>query len=450
MNLPNRFLADLPPDAPLTDETIREACLTLGRNRRSHLLRRSTEDLIDLIHHTARDWCDPRNPYRHLALTQGALQLGFGAETLAEGLDQFFGSITRQSLNHLVLQELGHPERLDRLVASLVETTSQTAAIARGPELLVHVTAGNVPNPALMSIVLGLLTRSAQFIKCATGTSLLPRLFVHSLAHTDPNLASCLEIAEWPRDQTHLEAMLFSQADCVTVTGSDEAVQAIRNKLPPKVRFLGYGHRISFAFVASDAARSDLKSVAQAAARDVTAWNQLGCLSPHLVYVEGAADQFAPLLAEELALIEKTKPRGPLPAEVAALISGRRDFYQIRADHSPETRIWCSPNSTAWTVVYEADPLFQISCLHRFVHVKSVANLDEALRHAEPVRDSVSTVGLAASSSSTRKLATQLAAWGVTRVCPLGQMQRPPLTWRHDGRPVLGDLLAWTNWEQEF
>ena len=35
------------------------------------------------------------------------------------------------------------------------------------------------------------------------------------------------------------------------------------------------------------------------------------------------------------------------------------------------------------------------------------------------------------------------------RVCPLGQMQEPPLTWRHDGRPALADLITWTDWEMK-
>jgi len=46
-----------------------------------------------------------------------------------------------------------------------------------------------------------------------------------------------------------------------------------------------------------------------------------------------------------------------------------------------------------------------------------------------------------------QEIATQLARWGATRICPLGQMQNPPLTWRHDGRPALGDLVTWTDFE---
>jgi len=145
---------------------------------------------------------------------------------------------------------------------------------------------------------------------------------------------------------------------------------------------------------------------------------------------------------------EASEPRGDLPPESAATIASRRAVYEVRAAHSPDTRLWRSENSTAWTVVHEADPRFQMSCLNRFVYVKAVADLTDALQNADVVRGKVSTVGLAADADQARELALQLARWGATRVCPLGQMQNPPLTWRHDGRPALGDLVTWTDWER--
>ena len=45
--------------------------------------------------------------------------------------------------------------------------------------------------------------------------------------------------------------------------------------------------------------------------------------------------------------------------------------------------MWRSENSTAWTVVYEADPQFQTSCLHRFVYVKGTPDLESVLRGAD-------------------------------------------------------------------
>jgi hypothetical protein len=239
----------------------------------------------------------------------------------------------------------------------------------------------------------------------------------------------------------------------VTATGSDEALAAIRHHLPGRTRFLGYGHRLSFAYVASEALTSyqAKKTVAQAAT-DVVAWNQLGCLSPHVIYVEHgggvAAENFAEMLAEELAKREESEPRGEVAAETAATIASRRAFYEVRAAHSPDTRFWRSENSTAWTVVYEADARFQLSCLNRFIYVKGTTDLKTALENTDAVRGKVSTVGVAASEEKSQQLAKQLALWGVTRVCPLGRMQNPPLTWHHDGRPALGDLVTWVDFEK--
>ncbi|HKW28975.1 MAG TPA: acyl-CoA reductase, partial [Verrucomicrobiae bacterium] len=196
---------------------------------------------------------------------------------------------------------------------------------------------------------------------------------------------------------------------------------------------------------------SRARKIAAAAADDVVAWNQLGCLSPHVIYVqtggEMSPEKFAELLADELERREQTEPRGELPAPHAAGIASRRGIYKVRAAHAPETLMWHSQESTAWTVVFEADARFQISCLNRFIYVKPVKDLTELLQHAEVVRGKVSTVGMAAPEHQAEELATQLARWGVTRVCPLGRMQNPPLTWRHDGRPALGDLVMWTDLE---
>jgi hypothetical protein len=85
--------------------------------------------------------------------------------------------------------------------------------------------------------------------------------------------------------------------------------------------------------------------------------------------------------------------------------------------------------------------------LNRFIYVKAVADVEQALEGLDSMRGRVSTVGLGASGLKEQNLAQRFAAWGVTRVCPVGRMQEPPLTWRHDGRPSLADLVTWTDWE---
>ena len=453
MNLPNYFLADLPPEATLSPTMIAEACQTLKRNRERYLMNRSTDGMVKVLSNVAESWLEPDYSFRKYALELGPAQTGFPHATLMRGLDDFFKQLTRENFHALLIQEFGDAKRLDALTATPADQKQNRLAIVNAPEFQVHIAAGNIPNPTLSSIVFGLLTRSAQFVKCASGASFLPRLFAHSIYEADPKLGACMEIAEWRGGNVELEKTLFAEADCVTATGDDETLAVIRAQLPVKTRFLGHGHRVSFGYVAGEVLYgSRAKKIVAAAADDVVAWNQLGCLSPHVIYVqlggEIAPEHFAQMLADELDKREASEPRGELPAEHAAVIASRRGIYEVRAAHSPgTTQHWCSKDSTAWTVIYEADSRFQISCLNRFIYVKGVVDLTAVLHGADDIRGKVSTIGIAAPEEKANEIATQLARWGATRVCPLGQMQNPPLTWRHDGRPSLGDLATWTDLE---
>ena len=125
----------------------------------------------------------------------------------------------------------------------------------------------------------------------------------------------------------------------MTATGSDEALAAIRQQVPVNKRFVGYGHRLSFAFVSSGVLQGfNAKKIVSRAADDVIAWNQLGCLSPHVIYVEHggtvSAEQFAALLADELAGRNNSSLWGDLPVEIAAAIASRRSVYELRAAYS--------------------------------------------------------------------------------------------------------------------
>ncbi|MSU32775.1 MAG: hypothetical protein EXS25_08995 [Pedosphaera sp.] len=472
MNLPNLFLADLGPDLELTPNLLRDACSALRRNREEWLGRQRIRDVIEMIAFTADQWLDPSNEFRSLAIQKGPASTGFGAATLVRGLDSFFRQLSVANLESLVIQDLGDLRRLDAFTSGTSEQHAGKTSIANGPELLVHFTAGNLPNPALFSMVLGLLTRSAQVIKCPVQASLLPRLFAHSLSATESKLGASLELVSWSRSirgSIDLENMLLSEANCVTTTGGDELIVEMRRRVPISTRFVGYGHKLSFGFVAKETLNHySVKRVIRGAVDDITAWNQSGCLSPHVFYIEdegeGAATRFASELAEELHCREVIEPRGEVSLEESTEIVARRGAYQLRSigavtqlersqvrtpffEHVPRCQVWSSEGSTNWTVVLDGDPRFKASCLNRFIYVKPVARFEDILRYAEPVRQQISTVGLAVQDDRLHSISTQLARWGVSRICPIGRMQAPPVGWRHDGRPALGDLVTWTDLE---
>lgn len=448
-SLPNYFLGDMPPEAVLTPNLITEACLTLRRNRIEHLAKRPTEEILQLVDELGRLWRDPNYRFRKEAASSPSS--GFTRQTLEAGLDDFFRDMTYAQLKEFLVGELGDDRRLDAFSSVPAPRGRSRMLFCRGPELIAHICPANLPLPALMSMICGLLVRSAQFVKCASGASLIPRLFAHSIHELDHKLASCLEVACWPGGSIPLEQALFAEADCVTATGSDDAIAAIRERLPGRVRFLGYGSRVSLGFVTAPAlSQGGAARLAGDAARDVAAWDQRGCLSPHAFFVEtgGAVspEGFAELLSSALATLEASQPRSPLSTPQAAAIADRRALYQLRAANSAGTRVWSSPDSTAWTVVFESDASFQLSCQDRFVYVKPVKDLGELLAVLEPVRERIACVGLAADSSAPHS-ALDLARWGVPRICPLGRMQQPPLAWPRDGRPALADLVTWSEWE---
>ena len=452
MDLPNYFLADLADSSTLTPQLITDACQTLKRNREKFLATQSTENLISILTKLGREWLDPEFPFRKIVLEKGPEQTGFGKETLRLGLDRFFAQLTHENLEALIVQDLGSLRRLDEITADAVELKQDRSSIARGHDLLVHITGGVLPNPSVMSMILGLLARSAQVVKCATGTAFIPRMFAHSLYAMQPKLGACLEIAEWKGGTTHFEDALFAEASCVTATGSDESLTEIRKRLPARVRFLGYGHKLSVAFVTRESLdKNGAEKIASALTEDATAWNQLGCLSPHAIYIENGASinslAFAEVLSKHLEGREQKDPRGAISAQDAAAITTRRMFYEVRASADRETKLWASSGSTSWTVVHETSPQFQASCLNRFIFIKPVDSLDEFLASIGSLPGQISTVGLAAPMARAQEVSRRLADAGISRVCRIGHMQNPPLTWRHDGRPSLGDLVTWTDIE---
>src|SRR5687768_12044749 len=117
MNLPGSFIADLPPEATLSATLITDACLALRRNREQQLVHRSTEAIICVLAELRANWVQPDYPFRQMALEEGPAKTGFSRQTLIRGIDAFFEALTAEQLHNLIVQEFGHPQRLDALVA---------------------------------------------------------------------------------------------------------------------------------------------------------------------------------------------------------------------------------------------------------------------------------------------------------------------------------------------
>ena len=118
-----------------------------------------------------------------------------------------------------------------------------------------------------------------------------------------------------------------------------------------------------------------------------------------------------------------------------------RDAAEWQALAGKDIALHASPNGTDWTVVYDADPTFIQSPLYRTIRVKPLRNITQLGGILDAWRPYLEAVGVAADSEWMATIADTLGTLGISRVCPIGTMQRPPLSWRHGGRLRVGDLV---------
>jgi len=275
------------------------------------------------------------------------------------------------------------------------------------------------------------LTRSAQFVKCAQGAAFLPRLFAHSLYESDPKLGACLEVALLAGGASDLENTLFAEADCVTATGSDETLADIRARLPQRTRFLGYGHRVSFGYITGESLAFELprEQIAARAADDVVAWNQLGCLSPACDLCAKRRGHHGGKLCgigwrQNWTSARRSNRAANCRWTAAARLPPGAEFTRCARPMpraTPGTR--CRPgfhrldgHST------KADPRFQLSCLNRFVYVKSVPDLKTLLesvgQHSQPRFHRGPSWPMSGESAARNRPAT--GRWGALRILSVG------------------------------
>jgi hypothetical protein len=336
----------------------------------------------------------------------------------------FLGKITEPDFLEVVAMELGHEEILDDF-----QKYGGHFSRALAPLVILHVISGNTPHAGLQSLLRGLLLGSHNLCKIP-GEGL--REFQDFCAALPDSLAARVEISDT------LPPDWISRANAVVVFGDDETVAHFRALVSPQQRFVGHGHKVSLAVIFSD---RDFAS-APLVARDVSLFDQQGCLSPHVIYVAQEPEKYAATLAREMELFDLQSPRAVLSPAEAAQIAETRDRVRLQAANGKPVQIYASENSTNWTVIFERDETFVASCLNRVVHVKPLPrNLTATLA---PVREHLSA---AAIWPATPEFASRLVGTGITRICPVGAMQSPPFTWHQDGGQNLASLVSWIDFE---
>ena len=398
-----------------------EAALTRARSAGAKLAARPFAERLEITGAALEVLRDPDSDAHARWLGELPGATGFHPANVARGLGLALEPLDAEAWRALARSELGsEPD------------------VTPFPSVSV-VLAGALPTPSVLQILPPLLLGSGLVVKPAVHDPVTPAVIREVLAGIDPALALALELVRFERGDAASSTALC-RADCVVVTGSDEAVASYAARVPDDRRFVAAGHRFSVGVLGEGASSgAALDEAAAGIALDTALWDQLGCLSPVALFVLGARsvpDAVLESLTRAFEELDRTLPRGRVSLEARARTSQARDEAELRATSDPAIRL---VRGEGFTLVAEAEPRLRASPLHRFLRIHALPEpgaLIDALRPAAAHLAGVATAGL-----PDPTLAKALARLGASRIAPAGRLQAPPLGWRRENRPVLQSLL---------
>jgi acyl-CoA reductase-like NAD-dependent aldehyde dehydrogenase len=323
-----------------------------------------------------------------------------------------------------------------------LETIEEHAMLSLAPKaepiaMLSVVLAGNVFTAPVRGIFVPLLFGIPVLVKASSSDTIFPAMLRDALRSADAQLGAAIDVVVFPGGDIDCEAGLVELAEAVSVYGSDETVEVIAARLG-STPLIPHGHGTSVAYCGARALEE--KQIANTIAGlslDICAYDQRGCLSPQIVYVEETQHMSTAELAERLAKdgldpMSATLPRGPLPGSVGAAQAQWRGIGEVEG-----TLI---RGGTYAVSIRPARPI-RWSPGFRNVTFAPVRGLDEALNEMTALGFNLKCVGTdSASISEVRaRLADNPALSAYA--CPMGTMQTPPLDAPADGRPIWHGLF---------
>jgi hypothetical protein len=426
------------------EQAVREA----GRARGRVLEQMTTAEIIEIIAAAAHAWTQPHYTPRSRLVPMLSRDLRLPRALLERGLDSIFGVVTEEALHRLVQTEVEEPDALDGPVEHLAAHGDSRRYRLMGPRVVFHSLAGNVPGLSVPAIVSSLLARSICVVRDSQRQPWLTAAFVSTLGEFSKDLASMVVPASWRAGDMGMEKLIFEIAHRVELSGSDQAMQSIVSRHPRRP-IVTRGTRLSVGVIPRE---SDTDQWQEGFAADIVQYEGLGCLTPHVIFVEGAekrAARLARLLGIQLSRYEALHPR--LPRDVQAETRRRAfldacEMVTLRDGGGQLLR----GRGDGWVVHYRPMAPAAAGPGLRCVVVASVEHRSELVERLRAAQAPLAAVGLGLEREhrAYADLAGTFEQLGATWVCAPGEMQRPPIEWAQDGHRRLADLLEWRGVEE--
>ena len=226
-----------------------------------------------------------------------------------------------------------------------------------------------------------------------------------------PDLFSAAKRVGLPLE-LHLRREAIRGSELVVAMGRDETISAIGRTLPDSVKYLGFGHRFSIAWIQS-------ASSWPALAEDLALYDGRGCFSPAVVFTPIPLREACEGLSRALEDIETRWPRGELTPIEGARIRSRSSLARVVGHIRRGTKhaVHGVPAAYCRPLSLPRAPLV--------VEVRDAMDIPSII---EPFLPHLSTIG-----SDVHTIPEWTSGFPGVRFCPVGRMQRPSVFRLHDG-----------------
>lgn len=399
----------------------------------------SAKKIVAAIADAAARWSDADFPPRVRVTARIAERTGYSVPVVEYALDRLFFSITRAELEATIRSELGSLEILDGFASRSDRPDAWAAPAGKVCVISSRTTIG----VALVPAIFALCAKCTVLVKDREDS--LVQAFFETLAQELDVLGEAARAAAWSSgDET---APGLADFDVVVAFGDTQTLSDIRRRLHPEARFVGYGSRASAGYVTRESLDSvkDAAEIARGAARDIVLYESEGCLSLHSLFAErgGAVSptNFGALLAEHVERANVEFPIGRRSGADIAGIAQQRDLGAFRAA-AGRGAVFAGERADYAVIVghpTSEPPEF----LPRSIGIVEVDAPQDALNYIRAHGLQLEGFALSGERPDVVRAAVES---GAVRLARFGELQHPPLSGDHGGRPRIAEFIRWIDW----
>jgi Acyl-CoA reductase (LuxC) len=313
----------------------------------------------------------------------------------------------------------------------------------------VHVIAGNSPLIALQTVINNAIARSDAIIKIPANDPYAAIAIVRTMIEIDPDhpLTRHVSVGYWKGGDRDIEKRIYDSRNIekIVAWGGFASMHSIRDYLGPGIDLVALDPKLSASIIGRDAfvTADATADAARRAAADIGYFNQGGCVSARVLYVETGTDETGIARANrfgEQVYAELQK----LPADLS---SPHPAFDRVLRDeidgirHAPAFRVFGGIGTEGAVIVSQAEEVVDFSerldC--RVANIVPVTAVEDALNY---LTIHTQTIGIYPDALK-RQLRDMCALRGGQRIVSLGYATSFGMAGPHDAIQILPRMLRW-------